>query len=157
LPSAEFSVLGAPWSDGTKHVYVTLPTDPELAEFGNTATPIVAHWSDPERSGGAVADSRVDTDAGTITAAVTHLSVLDSISQGVSWVFEPLAGLLLDARFPAPSCDGSWSLDTGTGSWTTMHRPTGRRGSKALAGAEPREPGSMAENWLSSHNATTTR
>jgi hypothetical protein len=117
-PSAEFSVLGAPWSNGTKYVYVTLPIDPELAEFDDTATPVVAHWSDPDRTGGAIADSRTDTAAGTITAAVTHLSILDSISQGVSWVFEPLAGLLLDARFPAPTCDGSWSLDSATGSWT---------------------------------------
>jgi hypothetical protein len=48
------------WSDGAKHAYVPLPSDPELAEFEASATAVVAHWSDPDRSGGAVADSRVD-------------------------------------------------------------------------------------------------
>jgi Helix-hairpin-helix motif len=115
-PSADFSVLGAPWADGTKHVYVTLPTDPELAEFTGSADPVVGHWSDPSRSGGVVAQTQTNGD-GTITAAVTHLSFLDSLSQGVSWVFQPLASLFADARFRAPSCDGSFTLDPASGRW----------------------------------------
>ncbi|MCU1615786.1 MAG: Helix-hairpin-helix motif-containing protein [Frankiales bacterium] len=119
-PSAEFSVLGAPWSDGSKHVYVTLPTDPALSEFdAGTAHPVVAHWSDgTNRTGGDLATSQASADGTTITAQVTHLSILDAISQGVSWVAEPAMGVLLsDSRFPAPTCDGSWTLNGDTGSW----------------------------------------
>jgi hypothetical protein len=119
-PSAEFTVLGAAWSNGSKHVYVTLPTDPALSEFDTgTANPVVAHWSDgTDRTSGEIADTQTSADSTTITAAVTHLSVLDGISQGVQWVAEPAMGALLsDSRFPAPTCDGSWALDPSTGSW----------------------------------------
>jgi hypothetical protein len=117
-PSAQFSILGAQWADGSKHVYVTMPTDPELTEFGDSAIPVISHYDGDTRSTGEIATTQVSPSTGTITAAVTHLSLLDAISQGVSWVAEPLGGLLLDARFPAPDCDGSWTLDSNTGSWT---------------------------------------
>jgi hypothetical protein len=116
-PSADFSVLGSSWRDGKKHVYVTLPIDPQLSEFGQTADPVIAHYDSDTRGGGEIAATQADRAAGTITAAVTHLSLLDSISQGVAWVSEPLVGLLTDGRFPAPTCDGSWKVNASTGSW----------------------------------------
>lgn len=120
-PSADFSVLGAPWQDGGEQVYVTLPLDPTLMEFGSGYEPVIAHWSDATRSGGEEVSGGqllVDQSAGTVTTAVTHLSMIDSIDRAVQWVSEPLLNVTADARFPAPSCDGEWSLDSRSGDWS---------------------------------------
>lgn len=119
-PSADFTVLGQTWQDGTKKVYVTLPIDPTLGEFGSNWEPIVAHWADTQRSAGEQVsgnDVLVDSVRSTVTIAVTHLSVIDALDRAVQWVAEPLGNVLADARFPAPTCAGDWSLQSSTGDW----------------------------------------
>jgi len=120
-PSADFSILGSPWQDGGESVFVTLPTDPGLASFKPGWEPIVAHWDDPTRTSGEEISGMsllVNGTTPSVTAAVTHLSVVDSLSRGVSWVAEPLLNVTADARFPAPSCDVAWTLDPSTGDWS---------------------------------------
>jgi Helix-hairpin-helix motif len=120
-PSAIFEILGTPWEGGGKKVYVTVPIDPALAAFGDGWEPDVAHWSDTDRSGGTEAageDIYVDQAHGTVTTPTTSLSPLDGLARALQWVFEPFANVLADARFPAPSCDGSWGLDPASGNWS---------------------------------------
>jgi helix-hairpin-helix protein len=120
-PSADFQTFGPSWQNGTKQVYVSLPEDPALAQFGPGFEPVIAHWSDLSRQTGEelAGDALlVNGTGGTVTAAVTHLSLIDSISRAVQWPVEIVGNLVADARFPAPSCDGTWALDSSSGDWS---------------------------------------
>ncbi len=117
-PSADFHI-SAPWGGGGKTVKVTLAKDPALAEFGPGYEPYIAHWDSPDRSSGeeiAGSDLMVNAADGTVTAAVTHLSFLDSLSRLIQWPVEIL-GNLLGGRFLAPSCNVAWNLETQSGDW----------------------------------------
>jgi Helix-hairpin-helix motif len=119
-PSADFAVAGAPWVDGTKQVYVTEPTDPVLTEMGADGQPILVHWNDDSRTSGEEIEGPnllVNSTANTVTAAVTHLSPIDSLSRLVQWPIEAIGNLAADARFPAPDCETAWDLDSATGDW----------------------------------------